>query len=162
MKTLPRVPSRKTFFFFMVSEQVNLNHERRPYGKIEKSTKSLHPTVYQGPRWVGLMKEKNAKKTRDTASLRSPKWTVNFYVLISHSNWKEVFSTGKATIILVKKDLEYTLLHAQQELWVSEYLYCIYCIIYEYLVWPISWISVYSWTVHWWKWDIFGIICHTV
>ena len=35
-----RVPSVgftwKTFFFFMVSEQVNLNHERRPYGKIEK------------------------------------------------------------------------------------------------------------------------------
>ena len=39
--------------------------------KSKKSTKSLHPTVYQGPRWVGLMKEKNAKKTRDTASLRS-------------------------------------------------------------------------------------------
>ena len=30
----------------MVSEQVNLNHERRPYGKIEKSTKSLHPSTY--------------------------------------------------------------------------------------------------------------------
>ena len=50
MKTLLRVPSvggaRKTFFFvLMVTEQVDLNHERRPYGKIEKSTKSLHPTV---------------------------------------------------------------------------------------------------------------------
>ena len=26
----------KFFFFLMVSEQVNLIHERRPYGKIEK------------------------------------------------------------------------------------------------------------------------------
>ena len=30
----------------MVSEQVNLIHERRPYGKIEKRTKSLHPNTY--------------------------------------------------------------------------------------------------------------------
>ena len=36
----------RNFFFFMVSEQVNLNRERRPYGKIEKSTKSLHPSTY--------------------------------------------------------------------------------------------------------------------
>ena len=32
----------------MVSEQVNLNHERHSYGKIEKSTKSLHPIVGEG------------------------------------------------------------------------------------------------------------------
>ena len=33
-----RVPSvmRAQIFFLMVSEQVNLIHERRPYGKIEK------------------------------------------------------------------------------------------------------------------------------
>ena len=40
MKTLLRVPSlggaRKPFFFLMVSEQVNLNHERHSYGKIKK------------------------------------------------------------------------------------------------------------------------------
>ena len=51
MKTLLRMPSvggaRKTFF--MVSEQVNLNHERPPYGKIEKSTKSLHPNERTDP-----------------------------------------------------------------------------------------------------------------
>ena len=47
MKTLLRVPSvmrARIFFFLMVSEQVNLIHERGPYGKIEKSTKSLHPS----------------------------------------------------------------------------------------------------------------------
>ena len=43
-RTCPRWGVRKNFFF-MVSEQVNLNHERPPYGKIEKSTKSLHPTA---------------------------------------------------------------------------------------------------------------------
>ena len=50
MKTLPCVPSvmrvRIFFIFFMFSEQVNLIHERQPYGNIEKSTKSLHPTNY--------------------------------------------------------------------------------------------------------------------
>ena len=35
----------RIFFFFMVSEQVYLIHERRPYGKIEKSTKALHPNI---------------------------------------------------------------------------------------------------------------------
>ena len=40
--------ARKTFFFliFKVSEQVNLNHERGPYGKMKKNTKSLHPSVH--------------------------------------------------------------------------------------------------------------------
>ena len=33
------------FFFLMVSEQVNLIHKRRPYGKIKKSTKSLPPNA---------------------------------------------------------------------------------------------------------------------
>ena len=35
----------KFFFFLMVSEHVNLIHEWRPYGKIEKGTKSLHPNI---------------------------------------------------------------------------------------------------------------------
>ena len=54
MKTLLHVSSvwgcTEDFFFFLVSEQVDLNHERRPYGKIEKNTKSLHPTP--GVSWV--------------------------------------------------------------------------------------------------------------
>ena len=40
---MPSVGGARKTFFFMVSEQVNLNHKRHPYGKIEKSTKSLYP-----------------------------------------------------------------------------------------------------------------------
>ena len=36
----------RIFFLHMVSEQVNLMHETPAYRKIEKNTKSLHPTVY--------------------------------------------------------------------------------------------------------------------
>ena len=48
MKTLPRVPSVMrgqifSFFFLMVSEQVNLIHERRPYGEIEKKYQITAP-----------------------------------------------------------------------------------------------------------------------
>ena len=49
-------------FLQMVAEQVNLIHGRHPYGKIEKSTKSLHPSVqHQQKKRANIWREKKYK-----------------------------------------------------------------------------------------------------